>query len=76
MKLFIFQTLVLAWQQGALTPSYLLRWLNEKCADITSHEKTAAPSGWTCLWDRYGTLFNTNLSPINSRNYFLQVGIT
>ncbi|KAK6636780.1 hypothetical protein RUM43_010443 [Polyplax serrata] len=46
------ETLVLAWQQGALTPSYLLRWLNEKCADITSHEKTAAPSGWTCLWDR------------------------
>ncbi|KAL0276566.1 UNVERIFIED_CONTAM: hypothetical protein PYX00_004120 [Menopon gallinae] len=45
------ETLSMAWQQRALSKKYFSRWVKEKCSDLIRHEKSAAPPGWTCLWD-------------------------
>ena len=52
--LFILQTLFTAWQNGALSKSYLqttLEKLSTQMLDIESHH--LAPPGWRAVWDRY-----------------------
>ena len=48
------ETLFVAWQNGALSQSYLqtsLDKLTSQMADIESHH--LAPPGWRAVWDRY-----------------------
>ena len=50
----LLQTLFVAWQNGALSQSYLqtsLDKLTSQMADIESHH--LAPPGWRAVWDRY-----------------------
>jgi len=57
------ETLFTAWQNGALSKSYLqttLEKLSTQMLDIESHH--LAPPGWRAVWDRYALL---------SRYYFL-----
>ena len=52
--LFILQALFTAWQNGALSKSYLqttLEKLSTQMLDIESHH--LAPPGWRAVWDRY-----------------------
>nr|CAD7407128.1 unnamed protein product [Timema cristinae] len=51
------ETLVTAWQVGALTRTYLSSWLSETGAELGQLEEAAAPQGWACEWDRYSSLF-------------------
>ena len=52
--LHIFQTLFVAWQNGALSNTYLQTTLEKfaiKMADI--EQNTLAPPGWRVRWNRY-----------------------
>lgn len=51
------ETLFAAWQNGALSKSYLqttLEKLSAQMSDIESHH--LAPPGWRAVWDRYALL--------------------
>lgn len=48
-----FQTLVGAWQNGALNSQYLSDWLDASIVHLRSIEDSASPPGWSCEWDRY-----------------------
>jgi len=56
------ETLFAAWQNGALSNSYLqttLEKLSNQMADIENHH--LAPPGWRAVWDRYAPLSVTFL---------------
>jgi len=62
------ETLFAAWQNGALSKSYLqttLEKLSAQMLDIESHH--LAPPGWRAVWDRYALL---------SRYYFFVLSTT
>ncbi|XP_052120621.1 uncharacterized protein LOC113207387 isoform X2 [Frankliniella occidentalis] len=46
------ETLVSAWNAGALTDSFLQRWLQSTGAELVQLERAAAPQGWAVQWDR------------------------
>lgn len=47
------ETLVSAWSAGALTNTFLQRWLQSTGAELVQLERAAAPQGWAVQWDRY-----------------------
>lgn len=47
------ETLVSAWNAGALANSFLQRWLQSTGAELVQLERAAAPQGWAVQWDRY-----------------------
>ncbi|XP_076250612.1 uncharacterized protein LOC143190289 isoform X2 [Rhynchophorus ferrugineus] len=46
------ETLFLAMEEKGLKLSYLHKWLEETCSELTKLEKEAAPEGWLLQWDR------------------------
>ncbi|XP_066999168.2 uncharacterized protein [Anabrus simplex] len=57
------ETLVSAWQTGALSRSYWTRWLTDTVAELVRLEQVAAPDGWACEWDRtYKRYYYRNVS--------------
>jgi len=56
------QTLVAAWNAGALSQPYLSNWLGDTGAELARLEQAATPDGWACEWDRYGIQFNSTYS--------------
>ncbi|XP_011312496.1 formin-binding protein 4 isoform X2 [Fopius arisanus] len=46
------QTLLTAWEGGDLKDRYLDNWLSGTSRELSRLEKVAAPSGWSCQWDR------------------------
>ncbi|XP_034252726.1 formin-binding protein 4-like [Thrips palmi] len=57
------ETLVSAWNAGALTNAFLQRWLQSTGAELVQLERAAAPQGWAVQWDReYKRYFYCNLA--------------
>ncbi|XP_065202431.1 nuclear receptor corepressor 2-like [Planococcus citri] len=55
------ETLVGAWQSGALAIKYLSDWLDASLVQLKFFEEAAAPKGWLCEWDRsYGRYYYRN----------------
>lgn len=57
---YILQTLLEAYDEGALQASYVRKWLDGISTDLKTLEKDAAPDGWKCLWNRYAAIFIPN----------------
>lgn len=49
----VLQTRHKDWQAGGLETKYYLSRLKEADSQIKQYEESAAPSGWSCHWDRY-----------------------
>lgn len=49
----VLQTRHKDWQAGGLETKYYLSHLKEADSQIQQYEESAAPSGWSCHWDRY-----------------------
>ncbi|KAJ6635810.1 Formin-binding protein 4 [Pseudolycoriella hygida] len=47
-----FETLLEAYDNQALQPAYMQRWLDGISHDLSTLENDAAPTGWKCLWNR------------------------
>lgn len=62
---FIFkQTLLEAFDEGALQPTYMLKWLAGIANDLQTLEADAAPDGWQCLWNRYAAVVFNISNPV------------
>ncbi|KAI4458627.1 formin-binding protein 4 [Holotrichia oblita] len=46
------ETLYTAMKEKCLKPTYLQKWLNNTCQDLSKLEQEAAPAGWLLQWDR------------------------
>lgn len=45
-----------AWKENALNNDYFSKWLDEMAIELNTLEKSVAPAGWNCQWDKYVTL--------------------
>lgn len=68
------QTLSGAWESGDLKEKYFTTWLTNTSCELVRLERTAAPSGWDCQWDRYSILYKELLkSAINVTVYLINL---
>ncbi|VVC24264.1 Hypothetical protein CINCED_3A009900 [Cinara cedri] len=47
-------TLMEAWKDNCLNDEYFSKWLDEMAIELCTLEKSVAPEGWMCQWDKYG----------------------
>lgn len=57
-------------KEKCLKPTYLQKWLNNTCQDLSKLEQEAAPAGWLLQWDRYGHCVHRKLSILSVSLYY------
>ncbi|XP_050523146.1 formin-binding protein 4-like [Daktulosphaira vitifoliae] len=56
-------TLMEAWKENSLKDEYFSKWLDEMAIELNTLEKSVAPAGWNCQWDKLNTrYFYQNIS--------------
>lgn len=61
-----------AWKDNCLNDEYFSKWLDEMAIELCTLEKSVAPDGWTCQWDKYVTC-NLLILLINKILYYQRI---